>query len=158
MKNKQEVKLESVARLIAQADDLDFPMSDDFFEKLHDNIMSQVEEKEIEKVTKFELAVQRTKKYLMAHWKSWTVSSFSLSMFLFLAYQSSMFAMGIFMQTRTVQVVKNEKAILSNVMDSTEEYTASVMGGYQSQDDFLLDVAEHAQLSAKDKRLLLSEN
>lgn len=158
MKNKQEVKLESVARLIAQADDLDFPVGDDFFDRMHSQIMSGIEDKQIEKVSALELAFQRTKRYMQAHWRSWTLSGFSVSVFLFLGYQASFLAMDVLTQTRTVQVVKNEKAILSNVLHSTEDYTTSVMSGYQSQDDFLMEVAGQSHFSAKDQEHLLSEN
>lgn len=158
MKNKQEVKLESMAKLISRADDLDIPVSDDFFDRMHDQIMNKIEQTEIEKVSKFSLALQRTKRFLVAHWKSWSLSGLSLSLFLFASYHSSTFVMDKMMGSRTVQVVKNEKAILQNVLKSTDEYTASVMSGYQSQEDFLMEVASHSELSGVAQSHLLSEN
>lgn len=69
-------RTEKTRRLIRDLDDMDFDVSNDLLEGLHDRIMSQIEKTEIEPPAR----VAKVRSHLKSHWRSWLYSGSTMGM------------------------------------------------------------------------------
>lgn len=66
-KNLKILENESMRTYLKRVDDIETPMSGEYYNKLHDKIMSAVESSQIKPAPKLQVA----KNLLRAHWRGW---------------------------------------------------------------------------------------
>ena len=122
------------------ADDIELPMDDAFYDRLHDKIMAKVEDTEIKKLPAWTHFVARPKKYLKSHWKGWLGSGLSMAILVYLGSHISASVSSFIPESHAYKVVQNERAFLNNALNSPE-YFARTLINHQNHDDLLSDVA-----------------
>lgn len=141
-------------RVLRKNDEVELPMDEVFFDRLHDKIMLAIEDVEIESASVW----QKPRRKLIRHWRSWLVSGGSVIMILIASMQTPMVAKTFLNDSHVVQVVKNEDAFNAETTGSPEAFSDSLIV-YQNQDDFFVDVAERSfhDLSKEHIREIMGE-
>lgn len=133
----QKGRLDKVRQGLKNRDELELPMSDEFFERLHDKIMAEVEKTEIAPVT----PLTASRDMLRKHWRGWLYPAggvTSLFLLLLLALPQA-HKMSEVMQ-RAGLVSDGAERIASRVFMTPDELTQTFISS-QSDSDFLMDVA-----------------
>lgn len=141
-------------RVLRKNDEIELPMDEAFYDRLHDKIMLAVEDIEIAPASVW----QKPRRQLLTHWKSWMVSGGSVIMILIASMQTPMVAKSFLNDSHVVQVVKNEDAFNSETTGAPEAFSDSLIV-YQNQGDFFVDVAERSfhDLSKEHVREIMGE-
>ncbi|MEK6773794.1 MAG: hypothetical protein AABY64_07630 [Bdellovibrionota bacterium] len=139
------------------ADDVELPMEDAFYDRLHDKIMAGVNETEIKKLPPWTSFVARPKKYLKSHWKGWLGSSISMIALGYIGIHISVLVGSFIPESHSFKVVQNEQEFLQDATGSVENFSQSMIN-HQSQEDFLSDVAsQRIEFSAEQLKRLKSK-
>ncbi len=141
-------------RVLRKNDEVELPMDEAFYERLHDKIMQAVESADIAPVS----AWQKPRQKLRDHWRNWVVSGGSVIMILIASLQTPTLVKTFLNDSHVVQVVKNEDAFNMESTDSPEAFSDSLIV-YQNQSDFFVDVAERSfhDLSKENIREIMGE-
>ena len=141
-------------RILKKNDEVELPMDEAFYERLHDKIMRAIDQAEIEVPSIW----QKPRRKLLDHWKSWVVSGGSIIMILIASLQAPIAAKTFLNDSHVVQVVKNEDAFNSKTTEAPEVFSDSLIV-YQNQSDFFVDVAERSfhDLSKEHIREIMGE-
>ncbi len=129
-----------IINALKTADDVELPMDEAFYDKLHDKIMARVDDTEIRKLPSWTFFVARPKKYLKSHWKEWLGTGLSMIAVGYVGIQAATMASSVIPQSHTYKVVKNESDFLKGALGSPESFSHTLIN-HQSQDDFIAEVA-----------------
>lgn len=129
-----------ILKALKSTDDVELPMDEAFYEKLHDKIMARVEETEVKKLPAWTSFVARPKKYLKSHWKGWLGTGLSMMAVGYFGLHMTTLAGSFIPESHTFKVVQNERAFLEGALSSPDSFSETLIN-HQSQDDFLSDVA-----------------
>ena len=141
-------------RVLKRNDEVEPPMDDAFYERLHDKVMRAIDQTEIERPSVW----QKPRRKLLEHWKNWVVSGGSVIMILIASMQAPTVAKTFLNDSHVVQVVKNEDAFNAQTTEAPEVFSESLIV-YQNQSDFFVDVAERSfhDLSKEHIREIMGE-
>ncbi|KYG67318.1 hypothetical protein AZI86_09990 [Bdellovibrio bacteriovorus] len=136
----QKGRLDKVRQGLKDADDLELPMSEEFFDRLHDKIMAEVEKTEIAPAT----PLIASRNLLRRHWRSWLYPAGGVtSLFLLLIFampQVSKITEGM---QRAGLVSDGQERIAARAITTPEELVQTFISS-QSDSDFLIDVASES--------------
>lgn len=138
----QKGRLDKVRQGLKSADEieLDLPMNEDFFDRLHDKIMAEVEKTEIAPVT----PLTASRDMLRKHWRGWLYPAGGVtSLFLLLAIAMSQVQNTTEIMQRAGLVSDGAERIASRVLMAPDELTQTFISS-QSDSDFLMDVASES--------------
>jgi len=131
---------DKVRRGLKNNDEMELPMNEDFFDKLHDKIMIEVERTEVSPPP----MLMKQKSYLRAHWKGWLYSATSVA---------SVAAVALVLSTQfskvneTMQRVglysDGRERIVEMALNSPDEVAQTLIVS-QSEADFFVDVANES--------------
>lgn len=131
---KEALGLEKMRKSLKQLDSGELDFSEDFLNDLHDRVMQEVQKREIEAPSRLD----KTRKYLRAHYRGWLYSS---------ATMSSLFVLGLLLNSHLnfdskssvlVGMDARTKALAVAILDSPESFENSLLeAGLGSQ--FLVD-------------------
>lgn len=136
----QKGRLDKVRQGLKEVDELDLPMNDEFFERLHDKIMAGVEKTEIAP------AVPRvaSRNLLRKHWRSWLYPTGGVtSLFLLIALtipQVSKITEGM---QRAGLLSDGQERIAIRAISTPDELDQTFISS-QNDSDFLMDVASES--------------
>jgi hypothetical protein len=129
-----------VRRGLKNADDLELPMNEDFFNKLHDKIMMEVESLDIAP----QPMMMKQKNYLRAHWRGWLYSTGSVaSVFLVVAVLSSQFSKVNESMQRAGLYSDGRERIVEAALNTPDSMAQTLISS-QSEADFFVDVASES--------------
>ena len=138
--NHNEPSMEKVRKKLKAADDFKMTMSDDFFDKLHDKIMAQVEQTEVAPPP----VLLRPRNLLRAHWRGWLYPVGGL-MSLFL--MSSLLLSQVSKVNQSMQRVgllsDGHERIAAEALLSPEDLSQTLIST-ESESDFFVDVASES--------------
>ncbi len=145
---------QELKRVLTKNDEVELPMDDAFYERLHNKIMQAVDQTEIEPASVW----QKPRRKWLDHWRNWAVSGGSVIMILIASLQAPTVARTFLNDSHVVQVVKNEDAFAMETIESPDVFSDSLIV-YQNQSDFFVDVAERSfhDLSKKHIREIMGE-
>ncbi len=132
--------MEKMRKRLKSADDLELPMNDDFFDRLHDKIMAEVEKTDIAPTPVF--IASRNK--LRAHWRGWLYPTGGL---MSLALMASLLVSQVSEVNRSMQragLVSDGQARIAAEAILTPENLSQTLISTQSEADFLMDVAQES--------------
>lgn len=133
-------RLDQVRKNLKSNDDLDVPMSDDFFNRLHDKIMSEVDKTEMAPPP----VLMRPRNMLRAHWRGWLYPTGGLMSVVlatailvphFSKVSQGMQRAGLFSDGR-------ERIVMEAVL-SPEDLSQTLISS-QTDSDFFVDVARES--------------
>lgn len=133
--------MEKVRRGLKAADDLELPpMSTDFFDKLHDKIMAEVEQTEMAPPP----LLMKQRNYLRAHWRGWLYTSGSMAAVATVAVMlsSPLAQLSVTMQKAGL-VSDGHERIVAEALQSPEDFSQTLISS-QSEADFFVDVASES--------------
>jgi len=131
---------DKVRRGLKNADELELPMNEDFFDKLHDKIMMEVERVEVAPPP----MLLKQKNYLRAHWKGWLYSASSVaSMGLVIAVLSTQFGKVSESMQRAGLYSDGRERIVEAALNSPDAMAQTLISS-QSEADFFVDVANES--------------
>lgn len=129
--------MDKVRKGLRGQDELELPMGDDFFDRLHDKIMAEVEQTEIAPPP----MLLTPRNMLRAHWRGWLYPAGGMmSLFMFTSLllsqvskvNQSMMRVGLFSDGR--------ERIVAEALLSPEDLSQTLIST-QSDSDFFMDVA-----------------
>ncbi len=128
--------MEKIRQTLKSLEDLELPMSGDFFDQMHDQIMAQVEETVLEP----QPALLKPRNFLRAHWRGWLYPAGGTLAFVL--------ALGFFLSS--VDLRQKPQVLVLN--ESGEKLVAAAIrspsdiGLFSSQTeaDFFVDVASQS--------------
>lgn len=124
---------------LEKEESIDLPMDEAFYERLHDKIMTAVEQTEVKPKTRWE----KPRKLLQAHWRGWLYTSGSLMTLVLVAILVAQQQGNVVSKSHIAQVAKNEEQILSKALESPDAFSQTLIS-HQSSSDFLVDVADRS--------------
>lgn len=133
-------RLEKMRKKLKSVDQVELPMDDDFFNRLHDKIMAEVEKTEIKRSP----VLLKPRNLLQAHWRGWLYPVGGLaSVFLF----SSLLLTQVSKVNQSMQRVgllsDGRERIAEAALISTEDLSQTLISS-QSESDFFIDVANES--------------
>jgi hypothetical protein len=136
----QKGRLDKVRKGLKEADNLELPMNEDFFDRLHDKIMAEVEKTDIAPAP----PMIASRNLLRKHWRGWLYPAGGItSLFLLLALvlpQVSKVTEGM---QRAGLASDGQDRIASRALLTPEELAQTFISS-QSDSDFLMDVASES--------------
>ncbi|UYL09038.1 hypothetical protein B9G69_000420 [Bdellovibrio sp. SKB1291214] len=142
-------RLDKVRKNLKANDDLEMTMSDDFFDRLHDKIMMEVEHKVIEPTP----MLMRPRNLLRAHWRGWLYPAGGIMsvilMTVFLAPQLAKVNQG--MQRAGLLSDGRERIVTEAIL--SPEYLSQTLISSQTDSDFFVDVARESSENFKVAKL-----
>ncbi len=130
-------RTDKIRKGLRAADDLELPMDDDFFDRLHDKIMAKVERVDIAPPP----MLMTPRNLLRAHWRGWLYPVGGLmSLFLFstlLLGQVSKVNQGM---QRAGLLSDGRERIVAEALLAPEDLSQTLISG-QNESDFFVDVA-----------------
>lgn len=146
--------MDKTRRRMKAADRQDIPVGGDFFDRLHDKIMAEVEKTEMAPPP----MMMKQKNYLRAHWRGWLYSSGSLAA---LAFVAGILSSQVSQVNETMQRVgllsDGHERIVAEAMLSPESFSQTLINS-QTEADFFVDVAnesfENLTVAKLNKKLL----
>lgn len=131
---------DKVRRGLKNNDDLELPMSEDFFDKLHDKIMIEVERTEVAPPP----MLMKQKSYLRSHWKGWLYSATSVASVAAVAIVlSSQFTKVNETMQRVGLYSDGRERIVEMALNSPDSVAQTLIVS-QSEADFFVDVANES--------------
>jgi hypothetical protein len=136
----QKGRLDKVRVRLREADNLEMPMSEDFFDKLHDKIMAEVEKTEIAPPQ----PMIASRNLLRRHWRSWLYPAGGVtSLFVLMLCampQVTKFTDGM----RRAGLASDGQEVIAVRAIMTPDELAQTFISSQSDSDFLMDVANES--------------
>lgn len=134
----KNINSEKVRRQMKRHDDIELPMNDEFFERLHDKIMAEVNKTAIEPIP----LLAKQKNMLRAHWRGWLYPTGGLMAVLLI---------GVLLVNQESQVTRSmqrvgllsdgHERIAAEALLAPEELSQTLIST-QSEADFFMDVAQ----------------
>lgn len=145
----KEPELDPILEVLKKQDNLELPMSGQFYDDMQARIMAKTMGMKIKPKPLFYVP----RNFLRAHYKSWLQLSLSLALLFLLGKTLSPIFANLVDKSHVVQVIKNEKLIVNEIMSDPEAYSETLLS-YQSQNDFFVDLAERSfnDISVEDLR------
>lgn len=133
-------RTDKVRRKLQAADDLDLPMNDDFFDRLHDKIMAEVDKTDIQPAP----VLMTPRSLLRAHWRGWLYPiSGVASLFVFVSLLMPQVSKVNQSMTRAGLLSDGHERIVSEALLSPDEISQTFISS-QSESDFFMDVARES--------------
>ena len=147
-------RMDKTRRRMKAADRQDIPMGDDFFDRMHDRIMAEVEKTEMAPPS----VLMKPKNYLRDHWRGWLYSSGSLAA---LAFVAGILSSQVSQVNETMQRVglfsDGHDRIVAEAIAAPESFSQTLISS-QTEADFFVDVAnesfENLTVAKLNKKLL----
>ena len=135
---QKNLNTEKMRRQIKNHDDLELPMNDDFFERLHDKIMAEVDRTAIAPAP----LLMKQKNMLRAHWRGWLYPTGGLM---------AVMLIGVLLVGQSTQLNRSmqrvgllsdgHERIAAEALLAPEEISQTLIST-QSEADFFMDVAQ----------------
>ncbi|WP_295901176.1 hypothetical protein [uncultured Bdellovibrio sp.] len=133
-------RMDKVRKGLKASDDLELPMSEDFFDRLHDKIMAEVEQTEIAPAP----ILMTPRNVLRAHWRGWLYPAGGvMSLFLFSALLLSQVSKVNQSMQRVGLLSDGHERIVAQALLSPEDLSQTLIST-QSESDFFMDVASES--------------
>lgn len=133
-------RMDKVRKGLKASDDLELPMSEDFFDRLHDKIMAEVEQTEIAPAP----ILMTPRNVLRAHWRGWLYPAGGvMSLFLFSALLLSQVSKVNQSMQRVGLLSDGHERIVAQALLSPEDLSKTLIST-QSESDFFMDVASES--------------
>lgn len=140
--NDQKERIETMRKSLKNADTLEFemPMNDDFFDRLHDKIMAEVEKTDIAPAP----VLMHQRNLLRAHWRGWLYPASGVTSLLVLAFLlvPQLSKVSETMQRAGLHSDGYER-IIGQALLSPDELSQTFIST-QSESDFFMDVASES--------------
>ncbi|MBO9667398.1 MAG: hypothetical protein J7501_11380 [Bdellovibrio sp.] len=133
-------RLDNVRKGLKENDDLELPMNEDFFNKLHDKIMAEVEQVEIAPAP----VMMRPRNILRAHWRGWLYPVGGvMSVLLMSTFMIPHLAKVNEGMQRAGLASDGRERIVMEALLSPDEISQTLISS-QTESDFLVDVASES--------------
>lgn len=133
-------RMDKVRKGLKATDELELPMNDDFFDRLHDKIMAEVEQTEIAPAP----ILMTPRNVLRAHWRGWLYPAGGMmSLFLFSALVLSQVSKVNQSMQRVGLLSDGHERIVAQALLSPEDLSQTLIST-QSESDFFMDVASES--------------
>ncbi|AFY00417.1 hypothetical protein [Bdellovibrio bacteriovorus] len=133
-------RMDKVRKGLKAADDMELPMNDDFFDRLHDKIMAEVEMVEIKPAP----VLMTPRNLLRSHWRGWLYPvSGVASLMAFAVLLMPQVSKVNQSMTRAGLLSDGHERIVSEALLSPEEISQTLIIT-QSESDFFMDVARES--------------
>nr|BFD58521.1 hypothetical protein CKG001_06280 [Bdellovibrio sp. CKG001]BFD61949.1 hypothetical protein BdHM001_06300 [Bdellovibrio sp. HM001]BFD65786.1 hypothetical protein HAGR004_08080 [Bdellovibrio sp. HAGR004] len=133
-------RMDKVRKGLKSADDLELPMNDDFFDRLHDKIMAEVEQTVIQPTP----VLMTPRNLLRSHWRGWLYPvSGVASLFVLASLLIPQVSKVNQTMTRAGLLSDGHERIVSEALLSPEEISQTLIST-QSESDFFMDVARES--------------
>ncbi|KYG69549.1 hypothetical protein AZI87_10255 [Bdellovibrio bacteriovorus] len=133
-------RLDKVRKGLKKADDLELPMNEDFFNRLHDKIMAEVEETAIAPAP----VLMTPRNLLRSHWRGWLYPAGGVTSLFILA---SLLLTQVSKVNQSMQRVgllsDGHERIVAEALLSPEDLSQTLIST-QSESDFYMDVARES--------------
>ncbi|WII73519.1 hypothetical protein QJS83_06495 [Bdellovibrio sp. 22V] len=132
--------MDKVRQGLKASDDLELPMNDDFFDRLHDKIMAEVEQTEIAPAP----MLMTPRNLLRAHWRGWLYPAGGvMSVFVFASLLLTQVSKVNQSMQRAGLLSDGHERIVSEALLSPEDLSQTLIST-QSESDFFMDVARES--------------
>ncbi len=132
--------MDKVRRKLQAADDLDLPRSDDFFDRLHDKIMAEVEKTDIQPAP----VLLTPRSLLRVQWRGWLYPvSGVTSLLVFMSLLMPQVSKVNQSMSRAGLLSDGHERIVSEALLSPDEISQTFISS-QSESDFFMDVARES--------------
>lgn len=134
---------DKLRRGLKATEDLDLPMDPEFFNRLHDKIMAQVEETVIEPMAS--MKIRQAKRFLKAHWRERIYPAGGTMALVFLmAFIVSQFVKLDSGRAPLAQKLNQSgEKVVAAVLESPDAIAQTLISS-QAEADFFVDVASHS--------------
>lgn len=133
-------RMDKVRKGLKAADDMELPMNEDFFDRLHDKIMAEVETTDI----KPSPVLMTPRNLLRSHWRGWLYPvSGVASLMAFAVLLMPQVSKVNQSMTRAGLLSDGHERIVSEALLSPEEISQTLIST-QSESDFFMDVARES--------------
>lgn len=133
-------RMDKVRKGLKAADELELPMNEDFFDRLHDKIMAEVEQTEIAPAP----ILMTPRNVLRAHWRGWLYPAGGImSLFLFSSLLLSQVSKVNQSMQRVGLLSDGHERIVAQALLSPEDLSQTLIST-QSESDFFMDVASES--------------
>ncbi|MFV3407070.1 hypothetical protein [Bdellovibrio bacteriovorus] len=133
-------RMDKVRKGLKAADDMELPMNEDFFDRLHDKIMAEVETTEIKPAP----VLMTPRNLLRSHWRGWLYPvSGVASLMAFAVLLMPQVSKVNQSMTRAGLLSDGHERIVSEALLSPEEISQTLIST-QSESDFFMDVARES--------------
>jgi hypothetical protein len=125
---------------------LETPVDEAYYDRLHDQIMLKIDSTEIQPVSPIRSFLSRSfYNFKQQRWPGLRTSlqlGVAASALVIFSLKSADLFQNLWSSSRTVQLVQNNRDILSTALDSPEDLSATFIS-FQNNEDFLMEVASH---------------
>ncbi|WP_413613148.1 hypothetical protein [Bdellovibrio sp. HCB-110] len=133
-------RMDKVRKGLKATDELELPMNEDFFDRLHDKIMAEVEQTEIAPAP----LLMKPRNVLRAHWRGWLYPAGGMmSLFLFSALLLGQVSKVNQSMQRVGLLSDGHERIVAQALLSPEDLSQTLIST-QSESDFFMDVASES--------------
>lgn len=133
-------RMDKVRKGLKKADDIEIPMSEDFFNRLHDKIMFEVEQKEIAPTP----MLMTPRNLLRSHWRGWLYPAGGItSLFIFASLLLTQVSKVNQSMQRVGLLSDGHERIVAEALLSPEDLSQTLISS-QSESDFFMDVARES--------------
>ncbi|MGZ3772377.1 MAG: hypothetical protein ACXVCY_01505 [Pseudobdellovibrionaceae bacterium] len=137
---EQKNSLDKVRKGLKAADDLELPMNDDFFDRLHDKIMAEVEKTEIAPAP----VLMTPRNLLRSHWRGWLYPISGVTSVIVFA---SLLLTQVSKVNQTMQRVgllsDGHERIIAEALLAPEDLSQTLISS-ENESDFFMDVARES--------------
>ncbi|WP_374077905.1 hypothetical protein [Bdellovibrio bacteriovorus] len=133
-------RMDKMRKGLKATDELELPMNEDFFDRLHDKIMAEVEQTEIAPAP----LLMKPRNVLRAHWRGWLYPAGGMmSLFLFSALLLGQVSKVNQSMQRVGLLSDGHERIVAQALLSPEDLSQTLIST-QSESDFFMDVASES--------------
>ncbi|WP_374001332.1 hypothetical protein [Bdellovibrio bacteriovorus] len=133
-------RMDKMRKGLKATDELELPMNEDFFDRLHDKIMAEVEQTEIAPAP----LLMKPRNVLRAHWRGWLYPAGGMmSLFLFSALLLGQVSKVNQSMQRVGLLSDGHERIVAQALLSPEDLSQTLIST-QSESDFFMDVARES--------------
>ena len=143
-RHDERERLDTVRKSLKNADELEYkmPMNEDFFDRLHDKIMAEVEKTEIAPAPS--PLVIHSRNMLRAHWRSWLYPAAGITSLLLIAGLLVPQLSGVSESMQRAGLYSDgHERIIERALLNPEELSQTFITS-QSEADFFMDVASES--------------
>lgn len=138
--DKKVTSLDKVRKGLKATDDLELPMNDDFFDRLHDKIMAEVDKTEMDSAP----VLLTPRNLLRSHWRGWLYPLSGLaSVFVFSSLLLSQTSKVNQSMQRAGLLSDGHERIVAEALLSPEDLSQTLIST-ENESDFFMDVARES--------------
>lgn len=127
-------------KILKDDNEIELPMGEEFFDRLHDKIMAEIEKTEVEPAPR----LRASRNLLRRHWRSWLYPASGVtSLFLLLVFAMPQVTKITNGMKRAGLASDGQERIAARALASPEELGQTFISS-QSDSDFLIDVASES--------------